>query len=86
MTNANKATPGEPSEVELLLPWYAAGTLDPDATGVLVAAVGRATRLMRFVVGADKVRETASNESTHSRVSSGSMSGSCVGSPSLMIE
>ena len=31
-----------------------AGTLDPDATGVLVAAVGRATRLMRFVVGADK--------------------------------
>jgi tRNA pseudouridine55 synthase len=31
-----------------------AGTLDPDATGVLVVAVGRATRLMRFVVGADK--------------------------------
>jgi len=31
-----------------------AGTLDPDATGVLVIAVGRATRLMRFVVGADK--------------------------------
>jgi tRNA pseudouridine55 synthase len=31
-----------------------AGTLDPDATGVLIAAVGRATRLMRFVVGADK--------------------------------
>src|ERR1700733_1988742 len=28
MTNANKATPGEPSDVELLLPWYAAGTLD----------------------------------------------------------
>jgi hypothetical protein len=25
----NKATPSEPSEVELLLPWYAAGTLDP---------------------------------------------------------
>jgi hypothetical protein len=25
----NNAAPGEPSEVELLLPWYAAGTLDP---------------------------------------------------------
>jgi tRNA pseudouridine55 synthase len=31
-----------------------AGTLDPDATGVLVVAIGRATRLMRFVSGADK--------------------------------
>lgn len=31
-----------------------AGTLDPDATGVLVVAVGRATRLMQFVSGADK--------------------------------
>jgi len=31
-----------------------AGTLDPDATGVLVVVVGRATRLMRFVSGADK--------------------------------
>ena len=31
-----------------------AGTLDPDATGVLVIAVGRSTRLMRFVTGADK--------------------------------
>lgn len=31
-----------------------AGTLDPDATGVLVVGVGRATRLMRFVTGADK--------------------------------
>jgi hypothetical protein len=25
----NNAAPGEPSEVELLLPWYTAGTLDP---------------------------------------------------------
>ena len=33
-----------------------------------------------------RVRVTESNESTHSRVSSGSMSGSCVGSPSLMME
>jgi len=31
-----------------------AGTLDPGATGVLVVAVGNATRLMRFVSGVDK--------------------------------
>ncbi len=31
-----------------------AGTLDPGATGVLVLGVGRATRLLRFVSGADK--------------------------------
>lgn len=31
-----------------------AGTLDPDATGVLVLGVGRATRLLRFVEGAEK--------------------------------
>jgi len=31
-----------------------AGTLDPDATGVLVIGVGRATRLMRFVEVYDK--------------------------------
>lgn len=31
-----------------------AGTLDPDATGVLVLGVGRATRLLRFVQGLDK--------------------------------
>ncbi len=31
-----------------------AGTLDPDATGVLVVAVGNATRLMRFLSGCDK--------------------------------
>jgi tRNA pseudouridine55 synthase len=31
-----------------------AGTLDPDATGVLVLGVGRATRLMRFVEVGDK--------------------------------
>jgi hypothetical protein len=39
MTNANKATPGEPSEVELLLPWYAAGTLDPDEMKEVEAAL-----------------------------------------------
>lgn len=31
-----------------------AGTLDPFATGLLVIAVGRATRLLRFVTGHDK--------------------------------
>ena len=31
-----------------------AGTLDPDATGVLVLGVGRATRLMRFIEGGEK--------------------------------
>lgn len=31
-----------------------AGTLDPTATGVLVVGVGRATRLLTYVVGADK--------------------------------
>ncbi len=31
-----------------------AGTLDPDATGVLVLGVGRATRLLQFLSGDDK--------------------------------
>ncbi len=31
-----------------------AGTLDPDATGVLVLGVGKATKLLQFVSGADK--------------------------------
>jgi tRNA pseudouridine55 synthase len=31
-----------------------AGTLDPDATGVLVLGVGRATRLLQFLEGHDK--------------------------------
>jgi tRNA pseudouridine55 synthase len=31
-----------------------AGTLDPDATGVLVVGLGRATRLMRFATGLPK--------------------------------
>ncbi|MGH2784531.1 MAG: tRNA pseudouridine(55) synthase TruB [Actinomycetota bacterium] len=34
-----------------------AGTLDPDATGVLVLGVGRATRLLRFIEGAEKAYE-----------------------------
>ncbi|MGH9092189.1 MAG: tRNA pseudouridine(55) synthase TruB [Acidimicrobiales bacterium] len=32
-----------------------AGTLDPDATGVLLVGVGRATRLLRFLTGLPKV-------------------------------
>ena len=35
-----------------------AGTLDPDATGVLVLGVGRATRLLQFLTGLDKSYET----------------------------
>jgi tRNA pseudouridine55 synthase len=34
-----------------------AGTLDPDATGVLLVGVGSVTRLMRFLSGADKSYE-----------------------------
>src|SRR5947207_8987485 len=34
-----------------------AGTLDPLATGLLVVGVGRATRLLRFLSGLDKVYE-----------------------------
>lgn len=33
------------------------GTLDPDATGVLVLGVGRVTRLLRYVTGVDKAYE-----------------------------
>ncbi len=31
-----------------------AGTLDPDATGVLVAGIGKGTKLLQFVTGTDK--------------------------------
>jgi len=34
-----------------------AGTLDPDATGLLVVGVGHATRMLTFVVGLDKCYE-----------------------------
>ncbi|MGH1505710.1 MAG: tRNA pseudouridine(55) synthase TruB [Acidimicrobiales bacterium] len=34
-----------------------AGTLDPDATGVLVLGVGRGTKLLQFVTGTDKSYE-----------------------------
>ncbi len=39
MSGADKARSGEPSEVELLLPWYAAGTLDPAAMREIEAAI-----------------------------------------------
>lgn len=35
-----------------------AGTLDPMATGVLVVGVGKATRLLNYIVGADKDYDT----------------------------
>jgi anti-sigma factor RsiW len=35
----NQAKPAEPSEVELLLPWYAAGTLEPDEMRQVEAAL-----------------------------------------------
>ena len=34
-----------------------AGTLDPDATGVLLLGIGRATRLLQFLSGCDKAYE-----------------------------
>jgi len=34
-----------------------AGTLDPDATGVLLLGVGKGTRLLQFLAGADKTYE-----------------------------
>ena len=34
-----------------------AGTLDPDATGVLVVGIGRVTRLLRFLTDTTKIYE-----------------------------
>ena len=55
-----------------------AGTLDPDATGVLVVAVGNATRLLRFLSGADKsyVGEIVLGTSTSTLDSAGDVVGS----------
>lgn len=54
-----------------------AGTLDPDATGVLVVAVGNATRLMRFLSGCDKtyVGEIVLGTSTSTLDSAGDVTG-----------
>lgn len=54
-----------------------AGTLDPDATGVLVVAVGKATRLLRFIEKTRKeyVGEVVLGTSTSTLDSSGDVTG-----------
>ena len=54
-----------------------AGTLDPDATGVLVIAVGKATRLLRFIEKTRKeyVGEVVLGTSTSTLDSSGELTG-----------
>ena len=54
-----------------------AGTLDPDATGVLVIAVGKATRLLRFIEKTRKeyVGEVVLGTSTSTLDSSGDVTG-----------
>ncbi|MFZ0375470.1 MAG: zf-HC2 domain-containing protein, partial [Xanthobacteraceae bacterium] len=51
----------EPSEIELLLPWYAAGTLDPDEMRQVEAALARDPELAsRYEwVSAEFAQETA---------------------------
>jgi len=52
-----------------------AGTLDPDATGILVVALGRATRLMRYMSGLEKsyTTEIVLGEATSTLDSSGEL-------------
>ncbi len=59
--NADMAKSGEPSEIELLLPWYAAGTLDPAAMRQVEAALASDPELAsRFEwARAEFVQETA---------------------------
>lgn len=54
-----------------------AGTLDPDATGVLLVGVGRATRLLRFLTAADKTYtgEVVLGTATHTLDASGEVVG-----------
>lgn len=54
-----------------------AGTLDPDATGILLVALGRATRLMRFMAGLGKcyTTEIVLGESTSTLDASGERTG-----------
>ncbi len=62
MTTANNTARGrEPSEIELLLPWYAAGTLDPDEARQVEAALARDPELAsRYEwVRAEFAQETA---------------------------
>jgi tRNA pseudouridine55 synthase len=53
------------------------GTLDPDATGVLVLGVGRATRLLRYLTGLDKsyVGEVVLGTATATLDASGEVTG-----------
>ena len=53
------------------------GTLDPDATGVLVLGVGRATRLLTYVTGLDKsyVGEVVLGTATSTLDASGKVTG-----------
>lgn len=55
-----------------------AGTLDPDATGVLVVVVGKATRLVRYIGAHDKsyTGEVVLGTSTSTLDSSGELTGS----------
>ncbi|MFM7252035.1 MAG: tRNA pseudouridine(55) synthase TruB [Ilumatobacteraceae bacterium] len=55
-----------------------AGTIDPDATGVLLVAVGRATRLVRFLtdLGKTYTAEIVFGQSTSTLDSSGTVTGS----------
>jgi tRNA pseudouridine55 synthase len=54
-----------------------AGTLDPDATGVLVLGVGKGTKLLQFITGADKryEGEVVFGVTTHSLDSTGEVTG-----------
>ncbi len=54
-----------------------AGTLDPDATGVLIIGLGRATRLLRYITGLPKtyVGEVALGTATSTLDSSGAITG-----------
>lgn len=54
-----------------------AGTLDPDATGILLVGVGRATRLLRFLTALSKTytAEVVLGTATHTLDSSGEVVG-----------
>jgi tRNA pseudouridine55 synthase len=54
-----------------------AGTLDPDATGVLLVGLGRATRLMQFMVGLSKSYEAliVLGAATHTLDAAGTVTG-----------
>jgi translation initiation factor IF-2/tRNA pseudouridine(55) synthase len=54
-----------------------AGTLDPDATGVLLVGVGRATRLLRFLTASEKsyTGEVVLGTATHTLDASGEVVG-----------